>query len=197
MLTIPSTYLGPVALYAAMLKAGTAQVEQYDNYVKQTFRNRCVIAGANGTQTLTIPVEKPAGHKCLMRDLCISDHGNWQHLHWNSFESSYGKSPFFEFYADYLYPFYHERRWQFLVDFNEELTHTMLQLLDIDVALSRTSAFASAPLAQWAEPSQLQSQPFVPYYQVFSQRHGFIPHLSIADLLFNMGPEAVIVLGKM
>ncbi len=193
-LILPSTYLGPIPLFAAMWRNGGAQIEQYDHYVKQTFRNRCVIAGPNGTQTLTIPVEKPADHKAYMRDLRISDHGNWRHLHWNALESSYGKSPFFEYYADDLRPFYTERRWEFLIDFNEELTHTILELLDIEVEMKRTSAFSGADLHQWAEPSALRTLPFKPYYQVFAQRQGFLPHLSIADLLFNMGPEGVLVI---
>lgn len=188
----PSTYMGPVQLFSAMLKAGEAQVEQYDHYVKQTYRNRCTIAGPNGTQTLTIPVERAGEGKTVMRDLRISDHGNWRHLHWNALESSYGKSPFFEYYADDLRPFYTERRWTFLIDFNEELTAKILELLDVDIVLKRTSKYAGANLHQWAEPSALRTLPAKPYYQVFAQRHGFLPHLSIADLLFNMGPEAVL-----
>ncbi len=194
-MVIPTTYLGPIPLYASMLHAGSVEVEQHDHYVKQTFRNRCVIAGPNGTQTLTIPVEKGHTPKCLMRDLRISDHGNWRHLHWNALESSYGKSPFFEFYADDLRPFYTEHRWTFLVDFNEELMHLMLDLMDVEVPLSRTASYAAADLSRWAEPCALSSLPFRPYYQVFAQRHGFLPHLSIIDLLFNMGPESVLVLG--
>lgn len=194
-MVIPTTYLGPIPLYASMLHAGSVEVEQHDHYVKQTFRNRCVIAGPNGMQTLTIPVEKGHTPKCLMRDLRISDHGNWRHLHWNALESSYGKSPFFEFYADDLHPFYTERRWTFLVDFNEELMHLMLDLMDVEVPLSRTASYAAADLSRWAEPCALSSLPFRPYYQVFAQRHGFLPHLSVIDLLFNMGPESVLVLG--
>ena len=194
-MVIPTTYLGPIPLYASMLHAGIVKVEQHDHYVKQTFRNRCVIAGPNGMQTLTIPVEKGRTPKCLMRDLRISDHGNWRHLHWNALESSYGKSPFFEFYADDLHPFYTERRWTFLVDFNEELMHLMLDLMDVEVPLSRTASYAAADLSRWAEPCALASLPFRPYYQVFAQRHGFLPLLSVIDLLFNMGPESVLVLG--
>ncbi len=194
MFTLPSTYLGPIPHFVAMLQSAKVHIEQYDHYVKQTFRNRCIIAGPNGTQTLTIPVEKPADHKAYMRDLRISDHGNWRHLHWNALESSYGKSPFFEYYADDLRPFYTEKKWSFLIDFNEELAHTVLNLLDIDVEMLRTDAYSKADLHQWAEPSALRSLPFKPYYQVFAQRQGFIPHLSIADLLFNMGPEGVLVL---
>ena len=174
-MVIPTTYLGPIPLYASMLHAGSVEVEQHDHYVKQTFRNRCVIAGPNGMQTLTIPVEKGHTPKCLMRDLRISDHGNWRHLHWNALESSYGKSPFFEFYADDLHPFYTERRWTFLVDFNEELMHLMLDLMDVEVPLSRTASYAAADLSRWAEPCALSSLPFRPYYQAVSYTHLTLP----------------------
>lgn len=197
MLVLPSCYLPPISHFAAMLRGEEVVLEQYDNYVKQTYRNRCVIAGPNGTQTLTIPVEKSNEHKTLMRDLRISDHGNWRHLHWNALESSYGKSPFFEYYADDLRPFYVDHRWTYLVDYNEEMLHVILELLDIDVNVSRTESYAGADLHQWAEPNALRQMPSVPYYQVFAQRNGFLPHLSVADLLFNMGPESVLVLDKL
>lgn len=204
---IPSAYLAPIPFYKAMVKGDDVLIEQWDNYVKQTFRNRCIIAGANGKQVLTIPVEKPANGKSLMKDLRISDHGNWRHLHWNALESSYGKSPFFEYYADDLRPFY-ERKWEFLIDYNEALQEKMFELLDIEVKTERTTSFlpVTSPSAEQktdnsfldlrhlAEPSALLDLPFTPYYQVFAQRHGFTPHLSIVDLLFNMGPEAVLTL---
>lgn len=193
-LILPSCYLAPIPHYAAMLQQGGARIEQYDNYVKQTFRNRCIITGPNGPQTLTIPVEKPSTHKCLMRDLRISEHGNWRHLHWNALESSYGKSPFFEYYADDLRPFYTERRYPFLCEFNLQLTHTLLQLLDIEAEIELTDHYMQTDLQQWAEPSMLRELPYPTYYQVFAQRNGFQSHLSILDLLFNMGPESVLVL---
>lgn len=193
-LVLPSSYLPPIPHFAAMMGADEVCIEQHDNYQKQTFRNRCVIAGPNGTQTLTIPVEKASGQKTPMCDLRISDHGNWRHLHWNALESSYGKSPFFEYYADDLCPFYTERRWTYLVDFNTQLTLKLLELLDIDIRPTLSDRFMAADLHRWAEPSALNDLPSHPYYQVFAQRHGFIPHLSIVDLLFNMGPEAVLSL---
>ena len=211
----PSCYLAPIPFFSAMLKDDNVMVEQYDNYIKQTFRNRCIIAGPNGTQTLTIPVEKSTNHKCLMKDLRISDHGNWRHLHWNALESSYGKSPFFEYYADDLRPFY-ERKWEFLVDYNEEMQNVILQLLDIEIHTRRTDRYIKPSEAEIHDSKVLDLRPLAepsllnetihdslmlkgctqPYYQVFAPRHGFIPNLSIVDLLFNMGPEAVLHLMK-
>ena len=157
--------------------------------------------GPNGRQVLTVPVEKIPMGKAPMRDVRISDHGNWRHLHWNALESSYGKSPFFAYYADDLRPFF-VQRWSFLFDFNEAIRQTLCQLLDIDGQVSLTRSFLPSdqlPLGTldfrpWAEPSMLDALPCPPYYQVFASRLGFMPNLSILDLLFHLGPEALVYL---
>ena len=117
---LSSSYLAPVQYYSKLYMADDVVIEHHDNYVKQTYRNRCVITGANGPLPLTIPVEKPDAPKAPMRDIRISDHGNWRHLHWNALVSAYRTTPFFEYYEDDFRPFY-EERWEFLVDFNEAL----------------------------------------------------------------------------
>lgn len=201
-----TSYLAPISHYATMLRNGAVVLEQWEHYTKQTYRNRCVIAGPNGRQVLTIPVEHNGGKKILMKDLRISNHGNWRHLHWNALVSSYGKSPFFEFYADDFRPFY-EQHWEFLIDYNEALLHKTLELLDIaEIKVSRTEAWEAPhthndPELTSSSPSFLSqthhleaSHPAVPYYQVFQSRHGFLPDLSIVDLLFNMGNEAILIL---
>lgn len=198
---LPSAYFAPIAWYVPMARGAEVCIEQHDNFVKQTWRNRCAIAGPNGRQVLTVPVEKNPKGKTAMRDVRISDHGNWRHLHWNALESSYGKSPFFEYYADDLRPFF-ERRWEFLFDYNEEIRQKVCELLQIDAKVSYSSAFfapealpeTTRDLRPLAEPSLLDALPCTPYYQVFAQRQGFIPNLSILDLLFNLGPEALIYL---
>ena len=81
---LSSAYLAPVEYYTKLFACEKAYVEQYDNYVKQTYRNRCVIAAADGPLALTIPTEKSGTPKCLMKDVRISDHGNWRHIHWKS-----------------------------------------------------------------------------------------------------------------
>ena len=81
---LSSAYLAPVEYYTKLFACEKAYVEQYDNYVKQTYRNRCVIAAADGPLALTIPTEKSGTPKCLMKDVRISDHGNWRHIHWNA-----------------------------------------------------------------------------------------------------------------
>ena len=282
---LSTTYFGPVQWYQK-LNRHRCIIEQHDNFVKQTYRNRCVIASANGPQTLTVPIERYDGMKCAMRDIRISDHGNWRHLHWQALVSAYGETPFFEYYADDIRPFFEEHRWKYLLDFNLDITHTLCSLLDVrpDLTLSdhyidadeticggggldraveslggATESFEEAVkglngaaesfggangldgaaesfggadkgLNGAAESfgeavkglngaaeglgSSSACSLFVdyrdairpkhplpdvefearPYYQVRAQRHGFLPNLSVLDLLFNEGPEGIFYL---
>lgn len=202
---LSSAYLAPVQYYSKMLLYPEVLVEQHDHYMKQTYRNRCVIATQAGTQALTVPVELDGKPKTFMRDVRISSHGAWQHLHWLSLVSAYENSPFFEYYADDFRPFY-ERKFDFLIDFNEQLCDTVCRLLGLDVNMARTSDYADAaalgaddfrdtihPKRAFDSDAAFRVQT---YYQVFAARNGFKPNLSIADLLFNEGPEALIVLHK-
>lgn len=197
---IPSSYLGPIQQYAWMLRADTTYVEQYDHYQKQTFRNRCIIAAADGALPLTIPVEKYDGSKCPMKDIRISDHGNWRHLHWNALVSAYQATPFFEYYQDEFRPFY-EKKFEFLIDFNEALDAKIFELIDLHPVIKRTIAYgepaAEVDLRSAITPKHPREDSIFipqPYYQVFQQKYGFLPNLSIVDLLFNMGPESLLVL---
>ena len=200
---LSSTYFGPIQWYQKLHRMPCI-IEQHDHFVKQTYRNRCVIATANGTQTLTVPIERYDGTKCAMRDIRISDHGNWRHLHWNALVSAYGETPFFEFYADDLRPFF-EKRHTFLFDLNLDIMHTMCQLLDVRPQVTLSEQYIVLPseddaLVDFREAIRpkhpLPDADFnpTPYYQVRAQRHGFLPNLSILDLLFNEGPEGIFYL---
>ena len=200
---LSSTYFGPIQWYQKLHRMPCI-IEQHDHFVKQTYRNRCVIATANGTQTLTVPIERYDGMKCAMRDIRISDHGNWRHLHWNALVSAYGETPFFEFYADDLRPFF-EKQHTFLFDLNLDIMHTMCQLLDVRPQVTLSEQYIVLPSEDDAvvdfreaiRPKHpLPDADFnpTPYYQVRAQRHGFLPNLSILDLLFNEGPEGIFYL---
>lgn len=200
---LSSAYLPPVQYFAHLQNAEQVWIEQYDHYQKQTYRNRCVIAAPDGPLSLTVPIEKPNTQKAFMRDIRISDHGNWRHLHWNAIESAYNHTPFFEYYKDDFRPFY-EKKIDFLVDYNEQLCQLICQLIDIDTSLQRTESYIAEPsntiidLRDAIHPKKEvmndASFAIVPYYQVFQERLGFLPNLSIIDLLFNMGPESILVL---
>ncbi len=204
---LSSAYFAPIQWYQKLNRYDVCLIEQHDHFVKQTYRNRCVIATANGVQTLSIPVEKFDDVKCEMKDVRISDHDNWRHQHWNALLSAYGESPFFEYYQDDIRPFY-EKKWKFLFDFNMEITHTLCELLDIQSDIRPTEEFLPMdktgetvlPYADFREvirPKRpLADADFVPkpYYQVYEQKIGFQPNLSILDLLFNMGNESIFFL---
>ena len=190
-------YLAPLPLYVHLYASDALIVDADTPFTKQTFRNRAVIATENGTQTLTIPVVHQG--RQAMRDVRISEHGNWRHLHWNALVSAYRKSPFFEYYADDFERFYRQKD-GFLMDFNLQLHILISELLGLERTLQiaeGTAVESVVDMRAIAEPSMLPcvcSNVAEPYYQVFAARNGFIPNLSIVDLLFNMGPEGLIVL---
>ena len=203
---VSSAYLAPVEYYAHMLAADKVWVEQHDHYMKQTYRNRCIIAGPSGRIDLTVPTVKPEALKCPTRDIRISDHGNWRHLHLYALESAYGNTPYFEYYRDDFVPFY-EKRFEFLMDFNEGLQEMICGLLDMAPCVERTAEYVSVvpegalDLREVIHPKRdfaVYDRAFrvVPYYQVFQERLGFLPNLSIVDLLFNLGPESLILLKR-
>ena len=208
---LSTTYFGPVQWYQKLYRADAFVIDPDEPFLKQTYRNRCYIAAANGVQALTVPVEQP-GNRCPVRDVRISDHGDWRRVHWNAIASAYGESPFFEYYQDDLRPFF-ERRWTFLYDFNEAIRQTVSTLLDLQPLPPSPSA--SSPCLSMPSPcdgptpgpyldlrsainpkhpaADADFQPR-PYYQVYASRYGFQPNLSILDLLLNMGPEGIFYL---
>ena len=230
---LQTTYFGPIQWYQKLYRYDHSMIEQYDSFQKQTYRNRCMIATANGTQALTVPIihngelkienydmtqDNTAANKSnhnsqfsilnsqLVKDLRISDHNQWRRVHWNALQSAYSESPFFEYYADDLHPFF-EQKYDFLVDFNEAIRQKICELIDIHPNVEYTTKYQ--PSALNPQPSTLTDfrdvinakhpQPdegFTPkeYWQVFQHKHGFLPNLSILDLLFNMGPESVFFL---
>lgn len=203
-LLLPSQYLAPVGAYAYLFAAERVVEDRGEFYIKQTYRNRCYIAGPQGVQSLIVPVDRKGLAHSPMRDVRISEHGNWRHVHWTALVSAYESSPYFEYYADDFRPLY-ERPFRYLVDFNEALHRLVCELLSF-APQERVSDEYVPATAGWTDLRQLLSpkQPLaslerfrsVDYYQVFASRLGFLPNLSIVDLLFNFGPESRLILRK-
>ncbi len=207
---LSTTYFGPIQWYQKLYRADTVLIERCESFQKQTYRNRCLIATTQGVQALTVPVRIEGSS--LITNSRISDHGNWRHLHWNALKSAYGESPFFEYYEDDLRPFFLPD-WEFLFDFNEAIRQKMCELLDIHPNVHYTESFTS-PLdisrtshlvprtshldyryaIQPKHPAPDADFTPRPYYQVYREKHGFLPNLSILDLLMNMGPESIFYL---
>lgn len=195
---LQTTYFGPIQWYQKLYRYNSSLIEQYDSYQKQTYRNRCVIATANGLQALTVPVEH---NSQLVKDLRISDHNQWRRVHWNALQSAYSESPFFDYYADDIRPFF-EKKYEFLIDFNESIRQTICNLLDIQPKVEYTSGYEKQMkgVDDYREVINAKhpqaDADFQPrrYWQVFEGKHGFQANLSILDLLFNTGNEAIFYL---
>ncbi len=218
---LSSTYFGPVQWYQKLNRYDECLIERQESFIKQTYRNRMTILTTNGPLSLTIPTNHDTS--MAMKDIRISDHANWRHVHWNALLSAYGESPFFEYYQDDIRPFY-EKKYEFLFDFNMEITEKMIELLDIRPHISVTDEyfpknetdeyFPKNETNHKVQSSNLKVQSiqdfrdairpkkplpdpeFTPrrYYQVYEQKFGFQPNMSILDLLFNEGNEAIFFL---
>ncbi len=153
-----------------------------ERYKKQTHRSRFEIAGPNNKQLLSIPVIHPGNYAslCMVK---LDNSENWQLKHWRSIETAYRKAPFFEFYAHHFEPLF-QKKFSLLAELNLEALHTVIKVLKLKTRISLDMHY-SETLELKISDNQL------PYFQVFEQRHGFIPELSILDLIFNEGPESL------
>lgn len=198
---LSTAYLAPVSYYVLLARAGRVVIEQHENYQKQSYRNRCLIAAANGPMVLSIPVKKNLPGKNSIRDIQLSGHGNWQHMHWNSLVSAYASSPYFAFYRDDIRPFY-EKKYKYLFDFNEALREEICALLNLEPRLEYSKSYTTGPETEILDyrelihPKKQRPEELLPgpYVQVFDRKFGFLPDLSVLDLLFNTGPEACLFL---
>lgn len=169
-------YLSSISWWSKWIAEGMPETDNDVSFRKHVDMNSCVIDSPNGSLTLTIPIRKWVGKSCKLKDVRISEHGDWRHKHWHALESTYYNSPFFEYYQDDFRNIYLAKQ-EFLVDFNAEMLSKVVDLLDL-----RNVRVSCRPELRLAE-----------YYQVFAFKHGFISDLSIIDLLFNMGPESLII----
>jgi hypothetical protein len=194
-----TAYLAPIEYYYHFLRSEESVVDAGERYDKQSYRTRCRIASANGVVDLNIPVKKYANHS-LVRDIRIAYDEEWQRNHWRTIVSSYKSSPFFDYYQDDLLPFY-EKKYEFLIDFNTELQNVIFSLLDVeqstkvvdykDISIDPSFDFRGIKIHPKKKNITLE---ITPYYQVFAQKIGFQPNLSILDLICNMGPESRLLL---
>jgi len=172
-------------------------------FKKQTYRNRTYIMAANKVLPLIIPL-KSGKTKIPYKDVRIDHQTNWTKIHWQSIISAYNKSPYFFYYRDYFEKYFIEK-YSFLVDINLELLDKVFQILQLELKFSSLSSHNQADteeqinLTDKIHPKKNDSvlasaYKEIPYNQVFNDRFGFVPGISIIDLLFNTGPEAIQIL---
>lgn len=193
-----SRYAGSVDYYAAMLRYGKVAIdlsEPFDKHHKHL--NRMDIVGTNGCQQLSASLQKP-NRRMAVGEVALSSHGNWRHTHWGALFSAYGRTPFFDYFADDLKQIYTDESIQTIASLNLTLHAAVIDFLDLDietVVIDNKNDLAASDALNLRD-GVLTEQTLEPYYQIWSSKFGFQPNQSILDLLFNVGREAVFVLRK-
>ena len=194
MVLLHPTYFSPIVQYVAIAKYANIIFEVEDNYQKQTYRNRCYIYGANGIQPLNVPIEHLKGFKQKTKDVKIDYKDNWHKQHLKTLQSAYSSSPFYEFYIDDLISIF-KKKPAFLLDLNLQGHEFVMDALQIDIPMSQTDKFEhDFGIGDYRKLAVAKSKlnfNLTPYYQVFSESHGFISNLSILDLIFMERPNAL------
>lgn len=197
-------YLGSIPYFSKLLHASEVIIEQHEHYRKGSFRNRCYIGTAQGPQPLSIPLASGKHQQAPIREVRLDPQARWQRQHWRSLKTAYGKSPFYDYYAPMLAPLY-ERSYTWLFDVCQEAQILLLRLLGMTPNLTYSETYQHQPAEHYTDfRHQLLPRNYatysdatyqiVPYPQVFEDRQGFVPNLSVVDLLFCTGPEALVYL---
>ncbi len=199
-------YFPPVQYFTKLVSYPQVFIEQHENYNKQSYRNRCVIYGANGPLTLSLPVKKGQTEKIFIREVELDYATNWPKIHFKAIESAYRSSPFYEYYIDAFLPFFNKKH-KSLFNFNLDIIRSLLEEIGLKKDIQLTTEFQTEEQTKFTDFRNSISQKkrlrkadpeFQPatYHQVFSEKYGFIQNLSILDLLFNEGPSTKDILEK-
>lgn len=193
---LPLAYLPSVSWFAA-IRSGDCIVDTGEHFIKRSERNRTHILASDGPMTLTVQVSHADRPRTPMRDVRIDYSKRWQHQHWGALVASYKASPYFDYYADKLEPYY-RCEWRFLVDYNFALLQTLCELTGLCVPTVSDRYVDPTPDLLDLRPKRQKDPTFVaePYVQVFADRLPFVADLSFIDLLFAEGPNAVSVLSR-
>ena len=190
-IVFPIAYFGPIAYYRQLVSSKQFFIEQHETYVKQTIRNRTTIYSSNGPLDLSIPVKKVFGNKTITKDIQISYDEDWIKNHWKALESAYMHTPYFEHYGSEVFQLISSKETS-LLNFNLTILNSIIKWLDLDVYFNCTESYSKNVGEDFRtfNFNQPNVDDKTSYYQVFSGNHGYIPNLSLLDLLFHEGPLA-------
>lgn len=193
---MPSCYFGSVAYYAVLAKHPVV-IDLNENYRKQTYRTRCDIYGANGLLSLSVPVVRPHMQKTPVKEIALRYDEEWRNIHWRSLTSAYRRSPYFEYYEDVIAPIF-EAKFSSLQELNEAAHMFVCDALQMqfDVTYADEYVEQGTDFRGEFKPSKnsVNLMAMQRYFQVFEEKEGFLPNLSILDLIFNQGPESAAYL---
>lgn len=197
-LLVQPAYFAPIAQYAAILQAKTTEFETHDNFVKQTYRTRCYIYGANGKLLLNVPVSKAKAQKTLTTEVELNYEEDWQKLHLKSLQSAYRTSPFYEYYEADLTGIFTTKH-KYLWELHQKVHAFVMDALQEEKPSSETTEYFNdytdkTDLRSWVEAKKKLNIDFPKYVQMFDDKHGFLENLSILDLIFMEGPNASLYL---
>lgn len=191
------TYFSPISQYAQIIKSDTIFFEVEDNFQKQSYRNRCYIYNSNGKQLLNIPLKEKKGTSSLRKktkDMLVDNNSHWQEHHLKSLQTAYRASPFYEFYEDDLLAIFN-KKYTFLQDVNIDTYLFVTDALQINQQYSKTKEYEIiTDKNDYRILADIKKQPKKSrdkYIQMFDNKHGYIDNLSILDLLFMEGPNAI------
>ena len=193
MMVFPTTYFGSVIYYQHLVRHSNVPIETCEHFPKQSYRNRCDIVSADGILSLSIPVKKPGGSKTPTGEVELANNENWRARHWRAIKTAYQSAPYFDYYGLEVYNLIH-RKDELLIDFNEAITKSIIEWLDLPVILSRTNEFhpmqLNDPREVLVDKNRNNMFEQSPYIQVFPSEHSFTPNISILDAVFCDGPLA-------
>ena len=193
---VSTAYCGNIEYFSVLKNAEEVLLETHEHFQKQSYRNRAIIHGANGPLNLIIPLNRK-GERVQILETTINNEQNWQLLHWRSLEAAYRSSPYFEYY-EHEFALFYKNQFENLLEYNSAIQDKIIQLLGINVNLKETSSYQKSyegydDFRNTIHPKidSVKEFPAQKYIQVFEARNGFIPNLSVLDLLFNEGPNSI------
>ncbi|NIJ44556.1 hypothetical protein FHR24_000995 [Wenyingzhuangia heitensis] len=199
-IVVQPAYFAPIAQYAAIIQSASTTFELHDHFTKQTYRTRCYIYAANGKLLLNVPVTKSKEAKTITPNIEINYAEDWQKLHLRSLQSAYSSSPFFEYYEHDLITIF-EKKYKYLADLHMACHHFVMDALQEKTEITTTKEYlinsTKIDLRDWITLKKELGIKFDRYIQVFDDKHGFLPNLSIIDLIFMEGPNAITYLEKL